>query len=119
MPLGPLLIWPAASPIPGVHNSGWVQSPGAKALETQMNIAAESVCPSVVAAFAKDDRILAWMFGTSPPDNLAAIRNRIEDKTARVTALLPQVFAWRERPIPLQLLPAASVVWTTSPTATW
>lgn len=48
-------------PRPGVHNSGWLQSPGAKALQDASQYPGlEAYVKGVVGAFAKDSRILAW-----------------------------------------------------------
>ena len=50
---------PQHPPIPGVHNSGWVQSPGAKALgDANQYPRLKAYVHGVVGAFAKDDRIL-------------------------------------------------------------
>ena len=45
----------------------------------------------VVAAFAKDDRILAWDVWNEPgSDNLGSYpKEELKDRPARVTALLP------------------------------
>src|SRR5450432_3357387 len=52
---------PQHPPIAGVHNSGWVQSPGAAALaDANQHPRLKVYVQGVVAAFAKDDRILAW-----------------------------------------------------------
>src|SRR5579862_5386287 len=57
-------------PRPGVHNSGWVQSPGAKALEDASQYPRlEAYVTGVVGAFAKDPRVLAWDVWNEP-DNL-------------------------------------------------
>jgi len=51
---------PQHPPIPGVHNSGWVQSPGAVALgDAKQYPRLKAYVQGVVGAFAKDDRILA------------------------------------------------------------
>jgi hypothetical protein len=105
-------------PIPGVHNSGWVQSPGAKALgDANQYPRLKAYVQSVVGAFAKDDRILAWDVWNEPgSDNLGSyLKEELKDKTARVTALLPQVFAWAREANPMQ--PLTSGVWAvdTSP----
>jgi hypothetical protein len=48
-------------PIPHVHNSGWVQSPGAKILyDTLSHNKLESYIKGIVTKFADDSRILAW-----------------------------------------------------------
>src|ERR1700747_1363940 len=52
---------PQHPPIPGVHNSGWVQSPGASGLaDPQQYPRLKAYVEGVVGAFAKDDRILGW-----------------------------------------------------------
>src|SRR5258705_10946114 len=48
-------------PTPGVHNSGWVQSPGATALaDPNQYPRLKPYVQGVVGAVAKDDPILAW-----------------------------------------------------------
>jgi Cellulase (glycosyl hydrolase family 5) len=101
---------PQHPPIPGVHNSGWVQSPGKerllnKAVEPEL----KAYVQGVVGAFAKDERILGWDVWNEP-DNLG--RDVAEDlpaKVARVNELLPQVFAWARAVQPVQ--PLTSGVW--------
>ncbi len=109
---------PQHPPIPGVHNSGWVQSPGAAALaDPSQYPRLKAYVQGVVGAFAKDDRILAWDLWNEPgADNLGSYaKEELKDKTARVTALLPQVFAWAREANPVQ--PLTSGVWAvdTSP----
>src|SRR5215472_4087694 len=54
-------------PVPGVHNSGWVQSPGDKALADPGEVARfKRYVQGVVGAFAKDDRILGWDVWNEP-----------------------------------------------------
>src|SRR6266568_1849940 len=109
---------PQHAPIPGVHNSGWVQSPGAKALADPAQYPRlKAYVLGVVGAFAKDERILAWDVWNEPgADNFGSYqKEELKDKTARVTALLPQVFAWAREANPAQ--PLTSGVWAvdTSP----
>src|SRR5215510_8667268 len=88
---------PQHPPIPGVHNSGWVQSPGAKALADPAQYPRlKAYVQGVVRAFAKDDRILMWDVWNEPGADNAGSYAKVElkDKTARVAALLPQVFQW-------------------------
>jgi endo-1,4-beta-mannosidase len=55
------------APTPGVHNSGWVQSPGASALQDPGQYARlEAYVRGVVGAFANDQRILAWDIWNEP-----------------------------------------------------
>src|ERR1700733_1694102 len=54
-------------PVPGVHNSGWVQSPGAVGLmDVSQQPRLQAYITGVVSAFAKDDRILAWDVWNEP-----------------------------------------------------
>ena len=101
---------PQHPPIPGIHNSGWVQSPGKDRL---MNSVVEpdlqSYVEGVVAAFGQDDRVLAWDIWNEP-DNEG--RDRAEDvaaKVRRVNELLPRAFRWARSVHPKQ--PLTSGVW--------
>jgi hypothetical protein len=103
---------PQHPPIPGVHNSGWVQSPGAVALADPKQYPRLKVyVQGVVKAFAKDDRILAWDVWNEPGSEMSGSYpgEEVKDKIARVTALLPQVFEWTRGANPLQ--PLTSGVW--------
>jgi len=111
---------PQHPPIPGVYNSGWVQSPGAAALaDANQYPRLKAYVQGVVAAFAKDGRILAWDVWNEPGTDNAGSYPKEElkekDKTAKVTALLPQVFEWAREANPMQ--PLTSGVWAvdTSP----
>src|SRR6266851_4754093 len=58
---------PQHPPIPGVHNSGWVQSPGKTALGDPAEYPRlKGYVEGVVGAFANDDRILAWDVWNEP-----------------------------------------------------
>lgn len=105
---------PQHPPIPGVHNSGWVQSPGAAALnDPQQYPRLKTYVLGVVGAFAKDDRVLAWDVWNEPgADNAGSYPKqelKYQDKVARVSALLPQAFAWAREANPAQ--PLTSGVW--------
>jgi hypothetical protein len=86
-------IGPQHPPVPGVHNSGWVQSPGLPALKdpSQYSRLKEYV-RGVVGAFGKDKRVVAWDVWNEPASN------------PEVEALLPQVFAWARETHPSQPL---------------
>ncbi len=85
------------APRPGVHNSGWVQTPGAKALANPAEYGRlEKYVKDVVGSFAKDQRILAWDVWNEP-DNQNGNDYAKQDppnKVELVNKLLPQVFAW-------------------------
>ncbi len=58
-------------PVPHVHNSGWVQSPGAEILgDTTRHHELESYIKGVVGHFADDNRVLVWDV-YNEPDNVA------------------------------------------------
>ena len=85
------------SPRPGVHNSGWVQSPGAAALKDASQYPRlEAYVKGVVGAFAKDPRVLAWDVWNEPSNTNEGTYGKQEpaNKKQLVAALLPKVFAW-------------------------
>jgi len=102
---------PQHPPIPGIHNSGWVQSPGIALADPANKPRFEAYVKGIVGAFANDDRILAWDVWNEP-DNSGGGRytNNLKDKTQLMNALLPQVFAWARSQGPKQ--PLTSGVWT-------
>jgi hypothetical protein len=98
------------APTPGVHNSGWLQSPGAKALEDPEQYARlEGYVKGVVGAFAKDDRILAWDIWNEPDNSNAGSYKDPANKADLVSALLSQAFAWAREAHANQ--PLTSGVW--------
>jgi Cellulase (glycosyl hydrolase family 5) len=101
---------PQHPPIPGVHNSGWVQSPGKerlmdKSVEPQL----EAYVKGVVGAFAKDDRVLGWDVWNEPDNRGGDTRHDEPAKIARVNELLPKAFRWARSVHPTQ--PLTSGVW--------
>ena len=102
---------PQHPPIPGVHNSGWVQSPGAermmdRAVEPQL----KAYVQGVVGAFGKDDRVLAWDVWNEPDNgNDGRFHEDQAAKVRRVDELLPEVFGWARAMHPIQ--PLTSGVW--------
>jgi Cellulase (glycosyl hydrolase family 5) len=88
---------PQRAPRPGVHNSGWVQSPGAVALKDPAQIPRlEAYVKGVVGAFANDPRILGWDVWNEPSGTNQGSyeKQELPGKVALVLALLPKVFAW-------------------------
>jgi hypothetical protein len=99
-------------PRPGVHNSGWVQSPGAKALQDPRQYPRlEGYAKGVVGAFAKDDRILGWDVWNEPDNDNQGSYGQLEpgNKAELVQALLPKVFQWARAAGATQ--PLTSGVW--------
>ena len=88
---------PQHPPIPGVHNSGWVQSPGANALRDETQYPRlEAYVRGVVGAFANDPRVLAWDLWNEPDNGNGPPYSDSEPKNKQelVLALLPQVYGW-------------------------
>lgn len=85
------------APRPGIHNSGWVQSPGKVALEDPAEYPRlEAYVRGVVTRFANDKRVLAWDIWNEP-DNMndpAYISLEPKNKVELVLGLLPQAFQW-------------------------
>jgi hypothetical protein len=99
-------------PRPGIHNSGWVQSPGADALEAPSELPRlRAYVTGVVGAFAQDKRVLGWDVWNEPDNTNNGSYGQLEpkDKVQRVLALLPQVFDWARSVHPIQ--PLTSGVW--------
>ena len=99
-------------PRPGVHNSGWMQSPGGKALADPAEYPRlEEYVKGVVGAFAQDSRILAWDVWNEPDNTNGSSYGTGEpkNKVELVLALLPQVFAWAREVGPTQ--PLTSGIW--------
>jgi hypothetical protein len=98
-------------PIPGVHNSGWVQSPGwARLTDHTVQPELEKYVKGVVGAFGQDKRVLMWDVWNEPDNgNGGRFHEDEKAKVARVDELLPQVFAWARETHPSQ--PLTSGVW--------
>ncbi|KQN80261.1 1,4-beta-xylanase [Sphingomonas sp. Leaf67] len=100
---------PQHPPIPGVHNSGWVQGPGMAGLRDKSRYPAyKAYVQGVIAAFGRDDRVLGWDVWNEP-DNGADQYPGQDGKEPLVRALLAQVFDWARDADPMQ--PITSGVW--------
>jgi hypothetical protein len=105
-------------PKPGLHNSGWVQSPGRALLETAEG--QDSLKPyvqAVVTRYREDPRVLVWDVFNEPdnPNRNSYGENGTKQelppdtKTARATELLRKTFAWAREANPTQ--PLTCGVW--------
>jgi hypothetical protein len=102
---------PQPPPVPGVHNSRWVQSPGADHLgDPGYGSVLQDYVTGVLGQFRNDDRVLGWDLWNEP-DNPARVYRSVErkDKLQLVAALLPRVFQWARAVDPSQ--PLTSGVW--------
>jgi hypothetical protein len=101
---------PQRAPRNGIHNSGWVQGPGAKALadpeQTQRLLA---YAKDIVADFSRDERILAWDLWNEPENMNRGSYDKQEpaNKVELVAALLPKVFKAAREGLPTQPLTSA------------
>jgi hypothetical protein len=106
------------APIPGLHNSGWVQSPGRAWLESpEKQDELKPYVTGLLTRYKNDPRILAWDLFNEPdnPNRQAYGRDgsKIEldeaDKVKFTTQLLQKTFAWAHEVRPSQ--PVTSGVW--------
>ena len=105
-------VGPQRAPKPGVHNSGWVQSPGAAALTDPAQYdRLRQYVQGVLGVYRYDRRILAWDLWNEPDNTNSSSYGRMEppNKVQLVLGLLPKIFAWARATEPLQ--PLTSGVW--------
>jgi hypothetical protein len=100
-------------PREGVHNSGWVQSPGMPALEdATAHGRLEEYVRGVVSHFARDPRVLAWDIWNEPdngPEVALCDPAALKAKADLVVPLMLQAFAWARQQDPIQ--PLTSGIW--------
>ncbi|KTT74616.1 1,4-beta-xylanase [Sphingomonas endophytica] len=100
---------PQHPPVPGVHNSGWVQGPGMAGLrDTRRYPRYKAYVQGVIGAFRDDRRILGWDVWNEPDNGADQYRGQ-DGKEPLVRALLAQVFVWARDADPTQ--PITSGVW--------
>jgi hypothetical protein len=97
---------------PGVRNSIWAQSPGARGLTDKVQ--SERVLAyvkEVISAFSIDKRVLAWDLWNEPDNVNSGTTGASEpkNKVEQVLALLPKVFEYARAGLPTQ--PLTSGVW--------
>jgi hypothetical protein len=103
-------------PQAGVHNSGWVQSPGAADLKDESRQALlKAYVQGVVGRFKNDKRVHAWDIWNEP-DNMNnnsygkdKLKQEPTDKQQYVLKLLPLAFEWTRSADPVQ--PVTSGLW--------
>ena len=100
------------APKPHVHNSGWVQAPGADLLkdESRWNTELKPYIIGVLSHFQDDKRVLMWDL-MNEPDNGNDVYKATElpDKAARALKLLREEWKWARIVNPAQ--PLTSGVW--------
>lgn len=102
---------PQPEPRHRVHNSGWVQSPGAEVLsDPARQDALEPYVKGVIDRFRDDPRIDGWdLFNEPDNPNPAYLAAEIPDKAERALELLRKTFAWARAVAPAQ--PLTTGVW--------
>lgn len=113
---------PQPRPVPGVHNSRWLQSPGRRAVRDRLSWnRLEAYVRDVVGAFAADDRVLLWDLYNEPDNGFlpllslpqpgksfrlagAVLRHAL--LPSRCLPLLRRVFSWARAARPRQPLTA-------------
>lgn len=100
-------------PAPFLHNSGWVQSPGADALKDEKQYPRlKKYVVDILRYFGNDKRILAWDVWNEPDNTNNSSYGRFEsyDKVQQVSNLLQKVFVWARSANPSQ--PLTSGIWS-------
>lgn len=107
------VLGPQRAPLPGVHNSGWVQAPGMKALvDPAQRQRLEHYVRGIVGRFADDARILAWDIWNEPdngPDVALCDAEEWRVKGELVRPLMVDAFGWARASNPVQ--PLTSAIW--------
>jgi len=93
------------APKPGVHNSGWVRSPGSSMInDTSRWAELEDYVTGITGTFRADRRIYAWDLYNEPGNSVGFLRNS--------TRLLARAFLWARKAHPEQPLTAG--IWKSS-----
>jgi hypothetical protein len=99
-------------PRPHVHNSGWVQAPGAEILKdpSHWDTTVKPYVLGVMTHFRDDKRILMWDLMNEPDnDNPPYKAQELSNKTDAALRLLKEEWVWARSTRPLQ--PVTSGVW--------
>src|SRR3984885_3285633 len=105
-------VGPQRAPKPHVHNSGWVQSPGAKILKDPSTWPAEiePYVKQVVGRFRNDHRVLIWDLMNEPDNENGSYKaTELSNKAEAAQQLLAKVWVWARQAKPSQ--PLTSGVW--------
>jgi hypothetical protein len=99
-------------PGPYLHNSGWVQSPGADALKDSTQYPRlKKYVTGIVSRFMNDTRVLGWDVWNEPDNTNGNSYGRFEpyNKVELVLPLLKNVFEWTRSVNPSQ--PVTAGIW--------
>ncbi|WP_148599089.1 glycoside hydrolase 5 family protein [Aquisphaera giovannonii] len=101
------------APVPGLHNSGWVQCPGLPILRDPVrHDELKGYVTGVIGRFRDDRRIHAWDLFNEPdnPNRSSYGRQEPPNKAELSLALLKKAFAWARAANPSQPLTAGAWV---------
>lgn len=110
-------VWgPQPDPVPGVHNSRAVASPGRRAvLDASLRPALEAYVRDVLGGFRSDPRVLFWDLYNEPGNRMvfgpSGYTQFGEELERHALSLMEQSFAWAREVAPDQPLTVAA--WTT------
>ncbi len=105
-------------PVPGLHNSGWVQSPGAELLadKSKWDTVLKPYVLDVVSSFRNDARILSWDVVNEPDNDNAnsygkngKLKQELAEKQQLGVDLVKAAFGWTREAKPTQ--PVTSAPW--------
>lgn len=98
---------------PRVHNSGWLQSPGAEILaDPSRHAELQPYVSGVIGHFRDDERVLGWDIFNEPDNpNYAYVADEPAGKQELALALIREAYAWARAAQPSQ--PITSGVWRT------
>ena len=91
---------PQDAPVPGVHNSGWVPSPGlGRVTNSAAWVDLEKYVRDVVGSFGRDKRVLAWDLYNEPGNSNLGEKSQ---------PLMEAAFGWARAEKPVQPLTVAA-----------
>jgi hypothetical protein len=97
---------PQPKPVPGIHNSGWVQNPGLKQrTEKELYPVFEAYVKDLLSTFSTDDRILMWDLYNEPGNG--------KNPPSSTMPLLRKTIKWAREVNPSQ--PITIGIWNGSP----
>ena len=104
---------PQPEPVPGVHNSQWVQSPGSAILgDVSRHAELQGYVQGVIERFRDDERVLVWdLFNEADNPNLLSHRDielPLVEKSERALDLLRATTDWARAVDPQQPLTAGA-----------
>lgn len=108
---------PQRVPRPGVHNSTWVQGPGAAVVADRSRWGGlRPYVDAVLERFGADERVAAWdLFNEPDSPNFAHVRRDVDRKRTRIAALLETVWDWAVEADPDQPLTVGVYLFPSQP----